>query len=60
MKDKKYNTIFIDNVRQNVDIRTGFGGIKIMNYPKSFIFNEQFNELIEITENTKFLKSNIF
>ena len=59
MKDKKYNTIFIDNVRQNVDIRTGFGGIKIINYPKSFIFNEQFNELIEITENTKFLKSNI-
>ena len=59
MKDKKYNTIFIDNVRQNVDIRTGFGGIKILNYPKSFIFNEQFNELIEITENTKFLKSNI-
>lgn len=59
MKDKKYNTFFVDNVRQNVDIKTGFGGIRILNYPKSFIFNEQFNELIEITENIKLSKSNI-
>lgn len=49
--DKNNNTLYINNAKQNVTYRTSFGGVKILNYPKSFIFNEASGDILEIKEN---------
>lgn len=52
-KDNKNNYLYINNLVQNNKNLSNFGGIKIYNYPKSFIINESFGEILELTQNIK-------
>ena len=52
-KDNKNNFLYINNLEQNNKSLSNFGGIKIYNHQKSFIINESFGEIVEITQNIK-------
>lgn len=56
--DKNNNILYINNTKQNANYRTSFGGIEILNYPKSFIFNEASGDILEIKENSRNSKIN--
>ncbi len=58
-KDNKNNFLYINNLKQNNKSLSNFGGIKIYNHSKSFIINESFGEIIELTQNIKNKKINI-
>ena len=56
--DKNNNILYINNTKQNANYRTSFGGIEILNYPKSFKFNESSGDILVIKENPRNSKIN--
>lgn len=59
VSDLKNNLLIINNVKENSKYRTSFGGLKILNYPVTFLCNELNNEIIEIKQSKNSTKTDI-